>query len=77
MPTFSVHIVNSEFVLTNSIDASNSEDARSQALKGTLQIGVDEVCKGSSPFFGAEIRIEEGGEVVERLMVAIGASALQ
>jgi hypothetical protein len=76
MPTYSIHIVNSDFVSTNSFEASSAEAARSEALKGALAIGVEEVSQGKS-FFGAEIRIEDGDEVVERMMVAIGASALQ
>lgn len=76
MPTFSIHIVNSSFVSSNSLDAPSSEAARSEALEGALRIGVDEVCKGN-PFFAAEIRIQSGDETIERLVVAIGASALQ
>lgn len=70
MPAFSIHIVNSNFVSTNSLDASSAETARSQALKGALQIGADEVSKGN-PFFGAEIRIHnEDDEVIERLVAS-------
>lgn len=76
MATFSIHIVNSDFVSTNSLEASSPEAARSEALRGALQIGTEEICKGS-PFFGAEISIKNGGEVVERMMVAIGSSTLR
>jgi hypothetical protein len=76
MPTYSIHIVNSDFISTNSYEASSAKAARSEALKGALEIGSEEIRQGKS-FFGAEIRIEDGGEVVERMMVAVGASALQ
>ena len=76
MPTFSIHVVNSDFTSSNSVDAASPEAARSEALMGALQIGVEEIRKGV-PFFGAEIRIQNEDEVVERMMVAIGASTLQ
>ena len=76
MPTFSIHVVNSDFTSSNSIEAASPKAALSEGLKGTLQIGAEEVCRGS-PFFGAEIRIQAGDRIVERMMVAIGASTLQ
>ena len=76
MSTFSIEIVNSDFVASNSLEASNQEVAQSEALRGALQIGVEEVCKGGA-FFGAEIRVRNGDEIVQRMMVAIGASTLQ
>ena len=76
MPTFSINIVNSDFASSNSLDATSPEAARSEALKSALQIGSEEVCNGN-PFFAAEIRIQNGDETIERMVVAIGASALQ
>lgn len=76
MPTFSIHIVNSDFTSSNSIEAASPKAALSEGLKGTLQIGTEEVCRGS-PFFGAEIRIQDGDKIVERMVVSIGASSLQ
>jgi hypothetical protein len=76
MPTFSIHIVNSDFASSNSVDASSPEAARSQGMKSALQIGVEEICKGGA-FFGAEVRVQNGDEIVERMVVAIGASTLQ
>lgn len=76
MTTFSINVVNSDFASSSSVDASSPEEARLEALKGVLQIGSDEVCKGKS-FFAAEIRIQSGDKIVERMAVAIGASTLQ
>jgi hypothetical protein len=76
MPTFQIRVINTNFDCDNMIERSNVEDARTEALKSALQIGVDEVCKGN-PFFGAEVRIESGSEVLERLVVAVGVSALR
>ena len=76
MTAFSINIVNSDFASSNSLDASTPEAARLEALKGALQIGSEEVCKGN-PFFAAEIRIQNGDKVIERMVVAVGASTLQ
>ena len=76
MPTFRIRIINNEFDNSNEIERPSADAVRADALKGALQIGVDEVCNGT-PFFGAEIRIEEGDQVVERLVVAVGVSSLR
>ena len=76
MATFHIKLVNRDFTSTNSIDAPSAEAARSEALKGGLQVGMEEVC-GGKPFFGAEIRIESEEGVVERMMVAMGTTPLR
>lgn len=76
MPRYSISIVNSDFASSNTVEAPSPEAARCDALKGALQIGSDEIIKGAT-FFGAEIRIEVDDRVTERLVVAMGASALQ
>lgn len=76
MPTFHICIVNSDFESSNECEAANQEDARTHALRAALNIGVDEVCKGS-PFFGAEVRIKVDGDVKERFMVGMGQSPLR
>lgn len=75
MPTFQVHLVNADFRATNEIDADDLASARTEALKGALQIGTEEICAGKS-FFGAEICIQREDGQVDRMMVAIGASPL-
>jgi hypothetical protein len=74
--TFQLHIVNSDFTADGVFDADNVEAARKQALKGALQIGTDEICKGAS-FFGAEVHLGTDGELMERFLVSIGQSTLQ
>lgn len=76
MPTFNIHTVNSTFASEDSINAPSLQHARTKALKGALAIGADEICKGI-PFFGAEIRIQDGDKILERMVVAIGTSSLQ
>lgn len=74
--TFQIHIVNRDFRASNEISAPNFEAARRQAILAALQIGTEEVCRGS-PFFGAEVGVEEGGELRERFLVSIGQSQLK
>ena len=76
MPAYHVSIVNKDFSASEDIEASTPAAARSEALRGALNIGTDEVC-GGKMFFGAEISIRGDGGTTERLMVAIGASPLQ
>ena len=76
MPTFRIRVINTDFDDSNEIDKPSADQARAEALKSALQIGVDEVCKGT-PFFGAEVRIENGSDVLERLVVAVGVSPLR
>lgn len=76
MPNFRIRVINTDFDNSNEIDRASAHEARAEALKSALQIGVEEVCKGT-PFFGAEVRIEDGSEVLERLVVAVGVSPLR
>lgn len=76
MPTYSIRIINKDFAACEPVDVENEEAARSQGLKGALQIGVEEVCQGK-PFFAAEVSIENAEKTIERMMVAIGTSPLQ
>lgn len=75
MPSYRICVINRNFSSSEEIDASNSDAARVQALRGALQIGVDEICEGKM-FFAAQISIE-GKNKPERLVIAIGASPLQ
>ena len=76
MTGFVVHVVNSDFESSSEIEAADAADARNQALRSALAIGVEEVCKGS-PFVGAVVRVEADGEVQERFLVSIGQTPLK
>jgi hypothetical protein len=76
VPTFRIHVTNTDTEAISDVDRQTPDEARTEALKSALQIGVDEVCKGK-PFFGAEVRIKNGPDVLERLVVAIGVSPLR
>jgi hypothetical protein len=77
MPNFEIHVVNSDFDACDEIEANDFEEAARQGLRAALLIGVDELCTGKTPFFGAEIRVESGGEVKQRFMVGMGQSPLK
>lgn len=76
MPMFLIHVINREFSASEEIEAADLEAARSHAMRGALEIGTDEVCKGSS-FVGTEVIIECDGELQDRMVIAIGASRLR
>ena len=75
MPAYRISIVNKDFAASDEHELPSHEAALREALKGALEIGVEEVC-GGVQFFGAEVGVECDGEVVERLVIAIGASCL-
>lgn len=76
MPVYRIRVVNKDFRASNDVEHPDHKMALKAALKGAFQIGTDEVC-GGKPFFGAEITIALDGDVLERRMVAIGATPLQ
>lgn len=75
MAAFTVTVVNREFRTREDVTAADQAAARSEALRGALAIGVQEVCNGT-PFFGAEVSIEGEGEKPERFLVSMGTSPL-
>jgi hypothetical protein len=76
VPLFRISVVNGAFSASDEHELPSAIEARAEALKGALAIGSDEVVKGK-PFFGAEVKIEEGGELVQRFVVSVGASAIE
>jgi hypothetical protein len=76
MPTYRITIVNRDFSATEDIEAVDANAARSEALKGALNIGTEEICEGKM-FLGAEISVQGDGKQADRLMLAIGTTPLQ
>lgn len=76
MSSFCIRVTNKDFESESDTEAADPMAARAAALRGALRIGIDEICKGNS-FFGAEVAIEENNEVIERLVIAMGASPLR
>ena len=70
-----IHVVNSDFESCNDLDARDFKEAKRHALRAALDIGTDEVCKGSR-IFGAEVRVEMDGES-QRFLVSMGQSLLK
>jgi hypothetical protein len=73
---YRIHVTNGDFRVNNDRNLPNSRAALKEGTKGALQIGSDEVTGGKS-FFGAEITVALDGEILERRMVAVGATPLQ
>ena len=76
MPSFQIHVINSDFEARSDVKATDAADARTQALRSALAIGTDEMCRGER-FFGAVIRIESDGDLQERFLVSMGQSPLK
>ena len=76
MPMFRISIVNETFRSSNHHEAATASDAHQRAIKGALEIGVEEVAKGK-PFFAAEVQVENGRQLVGRFVVSMGWSPLQ
>lgn len=76
MPSFRITVTNENFHASNNIDLPSLEAARRNGIKSALEIGTDEILDGKA-FFGAEIKVENGGKVLGRFIVSIGASALK
>ena len=75
MPTFRISVINAEFVVRNEHHCATIEAAREEAIRGALQIGTDEIIGGKG-FFGAEVVVEDDGQIIDRFVVAIGSSPL-
>jgi hypothetical protein len=76
VPAYRITIVNRDFSASEDIDVADAGAARTEALRGALNIGTDEICEGKM-FFGAEISIQGQDKPQERMMIAIGTSPLR
>lgn len=72
MPVFRISVVNETFSACDEHELPTYSEARTEAIKGALEIGSEEVAKGKE-FFGAEVKVEKGGELVGRFVVSVGA----
>lgn len=61
---------------SNEYNFSDAVSAWHQAIRGALDIATDQVSHGS-PYFGAEVRLEEGNKLIGRYVVSAGASPLK
>ena len=77
MPAFTIRVVNNDFEAANELEAADADEAWQIGMRSALDIGTDEICKRVEPFFGAEVRVEQAGEVKHRFVVAIGQTPLK
>ena len=76
MPTFSINVVNQHFSSSNEQELPTIAEAKAEAIRGALQIGLAEVSE-AKPFFGAEVVVGREGERLARYVVSIGVSPIQ
>ena len=69
-------VTNEHFSSSNEYNCSDAVSAWHQAIRGALDIATDQVSHGS-PYFGAEVRLEEGNKLIGRYVVSAGASPLK
>ena len=76
MATYRLSIVNEHFSDTAELKATDVMRAWQEAIASAIAIAADQVSHGS-PFFGAEVRLEEGETLVGRYVVSVGAIPLK
>ena len=76
MPTYSVTIINEHFSQSADEEARDIVEAWQRAIGSAIAIAGDQVSHGS-PFFGAEVRLEEGNKQIGRYVLAVGVSPLK
>lgn len=75
MAQFAISIVNHEFVAMSEQELEDADAAKTQALKGVLEVGSEAVASGKT-FFAAEVIVSDGN-YRERFVVSIGVSPLK
>ena len=76
MPTYNVTIINEHFSQSADEEARDVVEAWQRAIGSAIAIAGDQVSHGN-PFFGAEVRLDEGNKQIGRYVVAVGVSPLK
>lgn len=76
MAIFRISVVNQHFTACNEQVLPTVAEARAQAIKGALQIGIAEVSE-ANPYFGAEVSVGNKSGCLARFVVSIGVSPIQ
>jgi len=76
MPAYRVTIVNEHFSQDGEHEAADVRAAWQKAIRAAIEIAADQVSHGD-PFFGAEVRLEEGNKQIGRYVISVGASPLK
>ena len=76
VPTYTVSIVNDHFSASEEQEAPDVTKAWQRAIRAAILIAEDQVSHGS-PFFGAEVTLDEGNKRIGRYVVSVGATSLK
>lgn len=76
MPSYTVTIVNEHFTQTGEQESRDNIEAWRTAIASTITIAADQVSHGSA-FFGAEVTVTLGKELIGRYLVSVGATPLK
>ena len=76
MANFQMSIVNEHFADTAGLEAKDELHAWQEAIKSAIVIAADQVSHGN-PFFGAEVKLENGNKLIGRYVVSVGAAPLK
>ena len=76
MATYQISVVNEHLTSSNEHESADVLTALKYAIRSALDIAADQVSHGS-PYFGAEVRLEEGNKLIGRYVVSAGASPLK
>jgi hypothetical protein len=76
MANYRLSIINEHFSSEADLEATDQLGAWQEALRSAITIAADQVSHGN-PFFGAEIRLQEGSKLVGRYVVSVGATPLK
>ena len=76
MPTYRISIINEHFSQSGDQEAADVVQAWQKAIGSAIAIAGDQVSHGN-PFFGAEVRLEQGKKQIGRYVVAVGATPLK
>jgi hypothetical protein len=75
MPAFQITVVNDQFTSTIAEELSDVKEARVSALKGALEMGIEQILAGK-PLFGAHVTVSDS-DVRQEFIVSIAMSPLK
>ena len=76
MPNYRLSIINEHFSQEGEHEATDVVAAWQKAISAAIEIAADQVSHGN-PFFGAEVKLEEGNKQIGRYVVSVGATPLK
>ena len=76
MPTYRVSIVNEHFSASEEQESPDVVKAWQSAIRTAITIAADQVSHGS-PYFGAEVTLQQGNKQIGRYVVSVGAAPLK